>query len=297
MGAKVIYHAGCADGWCAAWVSAKALGLSDQDLIPAKYGDPLPEGLGKRDEVYIVDFSYPADQLLELCGRVASVVVLDHHKTAQAELEGLERENLTVLFDMERSGAMLAYAWFEDVLVEALPSVDEVADVYNICRYVQDRDLWRWELKDSREVSAYLSCLPKTVEAWDEAASLSQLRLFMMGQALLMKQERQVEQLLEESNWRVVKFRAFEDVALVNVGRCAPVSEALGQLAEGRYMAVGWSQLADGSYAYSLRSSEGGADVGRLAAFLRAAGDATSGGGHVRAAGFESLHGPEVFFS
>ena len=37
--------------------------------------------------------------------------------------------------------------------------------------YVQDRDLWRWELEHSREVNATLVLIAHDFAAWDRLAS------------------------------------------------------------------------------------------------------------------------------
>ena len=41
----VVYHAGCHDGFGAAWVAWHALG--EVCFLPAKYGDSAPEVIGK----------------------------------------------------------------------------------------------------------------------------------------------------------------------------------------------------------------------------------------------------------
>ena len=49
----VIYHAGCADGFCAAWLLWRE--FPDAQFVPAHYGDVPPDVTGKI--VYVVDFS------------------------------------------------------------------------------------------------------------------------------------------------------------------------------------------------------------------------------------------------
>jgi nanoRNase/pAp phosphatase (c-di-AMP/oligoRNAs hydrolase) len=103
----VIYHGNCPDGFTAAWVTARKLG--DVELLAAKYGDdpPLEEATGRR--VVIVDFSYPREKLEQLHA-TGSLLVLDHHKTAEADLQGLPY----CVFDMQRSGARLAWDYFRE---------------------------------------------------------------------------------------------------------------------------------------------------------------------------------------
>jgi len=100
----IIHHQGCSDGICGALILHT--GLSGGELLDAQYGDdpPAPELVKDRD-VWIVDFSYPREELLKINELANKLVVLDHHKSAAANCEGLD----FVVFDTERSGAMLAY--------------------------------------------------------------------------------------------------------------------------------------------------------------------------------------------
>src|SRR4051812_40401811 len=79
----VIYHAGCKDGWTAAWIAHNAF-EGDCDLVSAHHGHPPPDVAGR--DVYVLDFSYKRPVMQDLLASAARVCVLDHHKTAQAEL-------------------------------------------------------------------------------------------------------------------------------------------------------------------------------------------------------------------
>ena len=81
-----IYHANCMDGFGAAWVVWKYFG-GEVGMHAAGYGSPPPE-VGGRD-VVIVDFSYKREVLEALAKEARSVLVLDHHKTAQEDLAGV----------------------------------------------------------------------------------------------------------------------------------------------------------------------------------------------------------------
>ena len=129
-----IYHGNCADGFGAAWAVRHALG-DDVEFHAGHYGH-VPQDVTDRD-VILVDFSYKLDVLHELSFKAKSILILDHHKSAQEDLCGLEnvKEKLGyygffnelgpycysqnkplvgALFDMDRSGAMLAWDFFHD---------------------------------------------------------------------------------------------------------------------------------------------------------------------------------------
>ena len=95
-------------------------------------------------------------------GQVQTLVVLDHHKTAAADLAGLGTTgpNIHLEFDMRRSGARLAWDWFHPNERRCSLAV----------RYVEDRDLWRCALPYSRQVTTGIDAYEQTLESWDALA-------------------------------------------------------------------------------------------------------------------------------
>lgn len=270
----VVYHGGCVDGFCAAW--AVALSRGDErraDLyVPAAYGDPLPDGVDGQD-VVVVDFSYPRPALLELEGRARTLRVLDHHKTARVGLEDLP----FCLFDESRSGARMAWDLFLG---------DQGAASW-LVRYVEDRDLWRWALPDSREVSAAIAMLPREsvladFDAWASAHENGPEAAAREGAYYLRADRRYVERAVSRASLGYLMHGQTVDLPEVPiVCETHLTSEVLHALGVGYSFAVGWSELAGGRFRYSLRSAFDGADVSEVAKLF-------GGGGHVHAAGFES---------
>ena len=150
----VLYHASCADGFGAAYAAWKKLG-SQAKYIPVSYHEYLPD-MRENSEVYILDLSYPRDVLIDLNARMKKVIVLDHHKTAQENLRGL----VFAKFDMEKSGAVLAWEYFHP---------DKEVPI--LLEYVQDRDLWQWNLLNSQEVNDLIWSYDRTFEEWQKLAS------------------------------------------------------------------------------------------------------------------------------
>lgn len=268
----VIYHGGCRDGFCAAWVAHRKLG--DADFHAGYYGQPPPDVDGR--DVYVLDFSYPRILMDEMSRRARSLLVLDHHKTAEAAMVGASYAQ----FDMDRSGAGMAWDHFfpgqpRDVLVN----------------YTEDRDLWRFALPHSKDVNAYLSTLEFSFDAWTRASTDVAQDIIEVADETRTLRERgrwivaKTAQYVKEAakNARRVTF-AGRNVPLVNAPQ-VDISELLDSLAQGEYFAVGWWQRADGVFQYSLRS-RGDFDVSALAKLH-------GGGGHRNAAGFQS---PELLF-
>jgi oligoribonuclease NrnB/cAMP/cGMP phosphodiesterase (DHH superfamily) len=153
-GTYVIYHGQDADGFGSAFAAWRALGTEDTVYIPVNNGDPLPE-IPDNARVFILDFSWPRETLVGLWKR-CGLTVIDHHKSAAEDLADLAFAHI----DITKSAAVLTWEYFQRAcLVEGV--------VPELLMYVQDRDLWQWELYKSREVSAALAMKPRTFAAWE----------------------------------------------------------------------------------------------------------------------------------
>ena len=174
MSKLCIYHKNCLDGYCSAFIVNK-FHHHYRDLVefyPASYNDKdLPDVEDK--EVFIVDFSYKRDILIELASKAKSIVVLDHHKTAEADLRDLNLSNVLVIFDMNRSGAMITWDYF-------YPDIEAP----KLINHVQDHDLWQFKLEGTKEIICALFSYPFDFDAWDYMSrNLNQL--YIEGCALL----------------------------------------------------------------------------------------------------------------
>lgn len=275
----VIYHTHCVDGFTAAWVAHRHFvekrGI-EPELLPAQYGDEPPdENTVAGRDIVIVDFSYPLDVLLWMQHRAASIRVLDHHRTAQNEIGGLS----FAVFDMGRSGAGLAW---DELMGGPRPWLVD---------YVEDRDLWRWELPRSREVSAGLATYDFDLAVWDDFVDSLHLggRLFEVadeGEAILRYQARVVRKHVESAR---VMMLAGHEVPVVNATTLH--SEIGNDLSKTAPFAAMWSETSTGRIAYALRSSAENPAHVDVSAIARTFG----GGGHRHAAGFvvdAFVHGP-----
>src|SRR3990167_4124031 len=112
----IIYHGrSCPDGFAsalAAWLfyegQAEFLGLDHGDV---KTLADLPALAGRA--VYILDFSFSAELLGQIEQVAAQLVLLDHHKSAAESLTGFACRCGVVHFDMSKSGARLAWGFFQ----------------------------------------------------------------------------------------------------------------------------------------------------------------------------------------
>lgn len=145
----ILYHANCPDGFGAAYAAWKKFGDAAK-YIPINYGDPFPE-LPKSADVLMVDVSYPTARHFELRDLVNSVMVVDHHASAMNDIGALPNTH----FDMNHSGAVLSWRHLHK---GAVP---------DLLLYIEDKDLWRFKLEHSREVSAALASYRQDFSLWD----------------------------------------------------------------------------------------------------------------------------------
>ena len=265
----VIYHAHCNDGFGAAWAAHRKLGDSPT-YIAADYNDPPPQ-LRPLDNVYILDFSYPFGTTLRIA-EACRLILLDHHASAAAELGGIG----ACKFDLTRSGAVLAWEYFH-------PGTP----VPEILLYVQDYDLWKFELPHSREINAALGELEKDFAAWDQAAGdLPGLR--DKGTALL---ERQHERARNQARAAHSVTVAGLDTQAAECGELrSETAHAMLELHPGIDLATTYHRREQNGapvLQVSLRSRPG-FDVSKVARLF-------GGGGHPQAAGFTMESGfPET---
>lgn len=279
----VLYHGPhCADGFGAAFAAWCALG-DTATYLPVNYGQPFPE-IPDGARVFIVDFSWPDDAvariaLLALAAR-CELVVIDHHQTAAEALAGLPFAH----FDNTKSGAVLAWEYFRG-LDEPGNCFGEVPEL--LC-YVQDRDLWRWEMPDSREVSAALGIEPRTFTRWNQLlhASDSEMEsLIEKGRAVLATHAALIDSICRQAHVHHLKVFGEDDPeTLFAVNTPVLQSEVCHELLQrfptlqivAAYFDKDWCTRV-----WSLRSRPG-CDCSVLAKRM-------GGGGHAQAAGFQTI--------
>lgn len=273
----ILFHGGCPDGFSGAYAAWKKFGDS-ADYIPVSHGDPAPEHLEGK-ELYLIDFCYEKETMEELARTAKSVTVLDHH-------EGVKSVATLYpgVFDTSRSGATIAWSYFH-------PDTP----VPTLLRYVEDGDLYRLTLPDSREVRAYVyagiesfsSFEPAHLAKWD--AFLAELEdparraaIVEKGKAFLEYHDHIVAHGVH--NARLVTFEGYEcyltgatNEFKSDIGnRLAIVKPPLALIISAKATGLG----------VSLRST-GGVNVAEIA-------QKYGGNGHPAAAGFQLKYGDPI---
>jgi nanoRNase/pAp phosphatase (c-di-AMP/oligoRNAs hydrolase) len=258
----ILRHGNCSDGAGAAYAAWKKFGDS-AEYVEVHYGNPPPDVTGR--EVYILDFSYKREVLREMYNKAESLLVLDHHKTAQEDLADLD----FAVFDMNRSGCVMAWEHFHPYSPTPLGLL-----------LIQDRDLWRFVDPLTRPFGAALRAfVTSDFNDWDSnMCAYDARKLAKRGEDLLMVADQEVAALVKRAH--PVNIYGF-----VGLACNAPTKHAsdLGNALAKQSGTFGLVYSYDGNtkeWQYSLRSI-GDYDVSVIAKQF-------GGGGHKNASGMSS---------
>ncbi len=197
-----MYHGACDDGFAAAWAVRRALGEDRVEFYPGVYQKEPPDVTAR--DVILVDFSYKRPVIDQMIADCATLLILDHHKTAQADLAGLPPAGVSFhewgqklkaapakvvgcLFDMNRSGAGIAWDFFNNLAHRS--TVEQAAAAAFDARpefidYIEDRDLWRKALPDGDQFTIALRSYPQDFQTWDTIIARGVARLIEEGRPI-----------------------------------------------------------------------------------------------------------------
>lgn len=295
-----IYHGNCDDGFGAAWAIWTRWG-DEVAYVPGVYGKPLPDGAGRN--VLFVDFSGKRAEIDAMAQTAKSIVIIDHHKTAEAELAPfviktatgatdlngaaelipgmlrdlaeLNRPPVIAYFDMQQSGAVMAWEF-----AQGIPHNDPPPNMLSL---IQDRDLWRFTYGDrTRQFSAALRTYPMKFDVWDRIAGNAD-KLVEEGAGILRAHNANIEKFVADRYLDVIDGMT---VPVVNVPYhyASDTAHALLQKCPEAPFAACWFRRGDGMIQYSLRSEDRRVDVSEVAKKY-------GGGGHRNAAGYQVAAG------
>ncbi|WP_319499291.1 DHHA1 domain-containing protein [uncultured Cohaesibacter sp.] len=286
----VIYHDNCDDGYAAAmvcnmrWPSVK--------FFATNYGRDNVKDYHVADKhVLIVDFSFPAEQLSRMADLAASVLVLDHHKSAKEALSSLPQVTrptpdgwsahmndcreaghsaLLIEFDMERSGARMAWDFCYHDLNAPM-----------FIKLIEDRDLWRFSYPLTAPFCTYLRSVARNFTDWQRVKEELELYPARVEEKATAAHDFKTELVNRIADCAVIRrFDKWDDVAVIE---CCPyelVSDVCSELLK-RHPGAPFSVAAvraHGGLTYSFRSTDDREDVSEIAKSF-------GGGGHRNAAG------------
>lgn len=289
----VLYHRNPVKGFCldglGAYYAAHTTFKDRAEYIPVVYGKPFPltDGEVEDSEIYILDFSYGRDILEHVNSLAKKLVVLDHHKTARDNLEGLSYAEL----DMESSGCVMAWRYFNpDTSCPQLLS------------HIEDYDLWRFELPHTREIIHGLTyklnevlndkkridiIVSYTYAVSEFRKNYNLSELYDIGKIINCTVTNNHKKIIESGKVAITEFHDHR-VGLYNCNEnVSEMGEAINNSATLHVdFALLYSVTAENNVVFDLRSKKHhdgtSIDVGEIAKSM-------GGGGHRNAAGFTLL--------
>ena len=303
MNILVVYHGdNCTDGWTSAWlatVAAKQAGHGEPELYPLTYkkgqesellfhiADYLHEHKKQYDVIYVLDISLSLETL-ELIAKntTASIIMLDHHKTAfdryvpdeprtkyEIRNVSLYDGQVSIALNNGMSGAGMTHAYF-------FPDTE----VPLLVQHVQDRDIWSYDMEHTKAIDRYLRSQEQTIENWTDINATmchaeGYVEIVEEGRILLDLHELRVKDIVYRSKW-------------VTIGG------ATGLMAECGYVYASdvGHELCNisGTFGLTYFTLEDEGDTSMLQVSLRSEGNydveamakKLGGGGHKNAAGF-----------
>lgn len=163
----VFYHKNCFDGLISAFSVWKKFLNEEIEYIGCSYDNQNEivdiENYYKDKNILLCDFNFNLENTKKILNLCKTFIILDHHKTTLENFNSInsffneKNTNFDInsefeigknflIFDMDRSGAMITWQFF--FKNQPIP---------NLIKYIQDRDLWKFQYKETEPLNLYLS--------------------------------------------------------------------------------------------------------------------------------------------
>lgn len=174
---KVYFHSNCLDGSAGAYWLSKA--IEADKVSPFKFEEKLKD-VQEQDEIYFIDITPTIDELYRLAEIAKKVVIIDHHEEAYKKYASeFGKDNfvslvdnsflhyeimsngvghISLFFSEEMSGATMGLWFYLQTRKEYMDiKEDKLPLSMYVTQRVADRDMWKFELSDTKEVCRHLS--------------------------------------------------------------------------------------------------------------------------------------------
>ena len=264
----VIYHKNCNDGFgsaLVAWLKFK----NNASYYAASHNTEPPDVTDKN--VYICDFSYSKEILNIMIKNAKSLIIIDHHKTAQQDLDEIDEKYK--VFDMNHSGAVLTWKYFF-----------KDKDMPLLLKYIEDRDIWKNELPNTKECFFALCDLPKDFETWNRYLDDNMVpKLIEQGKIIYNHNILTLNYIVKSSKVTEDKLKNGNTYKIAYINSNILKSDIGNYLVTEKYPDIDFSAIyhyddRDNKTHFSLRSTDTKTDVSEIAKLF-------GGGGHKCASG------------
>ena len=165
----VIYNADSTDAWCGAWIMDRC--FNGTQLVSYKLGSYLP--VVDNRTVFTVGVPLSACQMNELELYSHRVVMLDHHPSTRLRAKSRE----CFIHDDSRSSGRLAYDWcvyrgyMDNFAGSGFQNNRDIAKgMHGITMYVEDSELGRNKLPNTKHINLCIDSYDKELKQWDMLA-------------------------------------------------------------------------------------------------------------------------------
>lgn len=280
------YHFPCSDGQASAWVFEQAIQPSEDINQKPFYMTGSKPGCKKIDPddhhhktIFFLDICPVLDILNRLLQNGNKITILDHHISNQQMVTNIKHPNLEVVFDMDRSGCQITWDFFFSNQ-ERPWFID----------YIGDRDLWKFELPNSRLVNTGLYEFGWIDKLSELPMDFKDVQKLIIEPAMIIEQKHQkiLSWDMKKSVPKKILVGDQEYKVWLGSTYISLVSELGNLMCENDFedgqkpdFGVVYNyNLLDNCWKFSLRSKTDGVDVSQIARFF-------GGGGHRCASGFE----------
>jgi len=272
----LILHHNDADGICSAAIVADAISNRFNIIFKEQnYGAETwcSEDLAEAYRVYMLDFT--SDDMINFVNACKDKLVwIDHHKTAMEKYPGLWHDiDIKGIRSIEKAACRLTWEYTYNPYF-----------IPDAVRYIADRDIWKFELKDTKAFCEGFNTIVKTPDdpQWNGLLQIDEVpvnHMIYIGNILLDAKRYRVEKAFD----RGIDFTFWNHSArLVNAtGDISEIGEYIYTKPEYD-IAVMWQAIND-KVIFSLRSNSKDPDAPDVSYIAKIYG----GGGHKNAAGFE----------
>lgn len=293
----IAYHSNCMDGITSAFLLKQGIHKFNPGseieivFVACQYGENYTEQIlsliNAHPEIHIIyftDFTPQIDEIEKVVNTCKRVIIYDHHKIEKT-LEAInnaafDTTNLQIYRDVTRSASL--------IVAEQIPSNIDI----KLARYVSDRDTWKFELPNSREINEGLRMKvdlndPMTlmnVLSFNSETNSFDFKtddLIKEGSIIIKFRNGLIKSHIDEKRVRLIdNFHGF-DIAVINENSFhSEIGNALST--KFNRIAVLYFILPDGKVVFSVRSIPE-LEVGQTANALCVK---FGGGGHTHASGF-----------
>jgi|AntAceMinimDraft_17_1070374.scaffolds.fasta_scaffold22289_2 oligoribonuclease NrnB/cAMP/cGMP phosphodiesterase (DHH superfamily) len=261
----VFYHKNCPDGFASAWTAWKKF-KNKAEYIPLNYQSPFDYKI-KGKKIYFLDVCPNREVLENLKKNDCEIVIIDHHLSAQKNLDLVCPGSFIMRLNMKHAAAVLTWKYF-------FPE----KRIPKLSLYIEDIDLWKFKKPFSREIVASINLPDFDFEKWDELVKdiedvNKRKKSILEGKKIVEYQDNAIKDIIKTAT--SVKIGKIKTLAVNSSILISEIGDAL--IKKLPPIAVIWFKAGNKKRA-SLRSN-GEIDVSKIA-------EKYGGGGHKCAAGF-----------